>query len=145
MMIFWLVLLILLLILEGITTSLTSIWFAGGALVSAILAFAEVGIVMQFVVFLIVSIVLLVLTRPFVKIILKTKYSNTNIDSLIGKKTVVTESVNNLSQTGRVKINDVDWMARTKEDNETIPEGTVVVITKIEGTKLIVKKENKQE
>ena len=63
----------------------------------------------------------------------------TNVNSLIGKKAVVTEKIDNLAQTGQVKINDVEWMARSFFDGETIPKSTVVVIEEIHGVTLYVK------
>ena len=138
MMIFWLVALAALLVLEGLTAALTTIWFAGGALIAAILAFAGVGLIPQFVVFLVVSIVLLVFTRPLAKKALAVDKTNTNVDSLIGQKAVVTETIDNLAQTGKVLINDVDWTARTEDGMPAIEKKAVVTIKKVQGVKLIV-------
>ena len=54
---------------------------------------------------------------------------------------MVIQKIDNLAQTGQVRINDIEWMARTKLDTETIPENSVVVIEAVQGVKLIVKKE----
>ena len=62
------------------------------------------------------------------------------MNSLIGKKAVVIQKIDNLSQTGQVRINDIEWMARTESDEETIPEESVVEIEAVRGVKLIVKK-----
>ena len=62
------------------------------------------------------------------------------MNSLIGKKAVVIQKIDNLSQTGQVRINDIEWMARTESDGETIPEESVVEIEAVRGVKLIVKK-----
>ena len=139
MMIFWLVALAALLVLEGLTAALTTIWFAGGALIAAILAFAGAGLIPQFVVFLVVSIVLLVFTRPLAQKALAVDKTNTNVDSLIGQKAVVTETIDNLSQTGKVLINDIDWTARTEDGMPAIEKKTVVTIVKVQGVKLIVR------
>ena len=58
----------------------------------------------------------------------------------IGKKAVVIQKIDNLSQTGQVRINDIEWMARTESDGEKIPEESVVEIEAVRGVKLIVKK-----
>lgn len=138
----WLGVLAVLLIIEAATAGLTTIWFAGGALVAAILAYAGAGLMVQIMLFLCVSGVLLVFTRPLaVKYLDKEKIA-TNADSLIGKKAVVTEDVDNLAQSGQVRINDVEWTARTSDDSQKIPKGTVVRIMAIHGVKLIVEKEN---
>ena len=63
----------------------------------------------------------------------------TNVNSLIGKKAVVTQKIDNLAQTGQVKINDVEWLARSFSDEGKIPENTVVVIREIHGVTLYVK------
>ena len=99
--IIWLGVLAVLLVIEGLTTALTTIWFAGGALVAAIA-------------------------------------SGANVEGLLGKKAVVIQKINNLAQTGQVRINDIEWMARTSDDSVTIPGDTVVIIKAVHGVKLIV-------
>ena len=53
---------------------------------------------------------------------------------------ILYQKIDNLSQTGQVRINDIEWMARTESDGETIPEESVVEIEAVRGVKLIVKK-----
>ena len=62
--IIWLGVLAVLLVIEGLTTALTTIWFAGGALVAAIASGAGAGILVQWILFLVISLVLLIFTRP---------------------------------------------------------------------------------
>ena len=90
--------------------------------------------------FLAVSLVLLFFTRPLAVRYMKRGIPRTNVNSLIGKKAVVIQKIDNLSQTGQVRINDIEWMARTESDGETIPEESVVEIEAVRGVKLIVKK-----
>ena len=135
----WLGILALLLVVEAITAGLTTIWFAGGALVAAIACYAGANLTVQILLFLCVSLVLLIFTRP-----LAMKYFiQTNANSLIGKKAVVIQEIDNLAQTGQVRINDIEWTARSADD-EKIGEGTVVTIEEIRGVKLIVK-QNKED
>lgn len=136
----WLALLAVLLVMEAITAGLTTIWFAGGALVAAVASYLGVGIAAQWILFLCVSLVLLIFTRPIAVKIMNKGVTKTNVNSLIGQKAVVIHEVNNLAQSGQVKLNDVEWMARTSSDEEIIPENTVVVIKEIHGVKLIVEK-----
>ena len=136
----WLALLAVLLVIEAITAGLTTIWFAGGALVAAVASYLGVGIAAQCILFLCVSLVLLIFTRPIAVKIMNKGVTKTNVNSLIGQKAVVIHEVNNLAQSGQVKLNDVEWMARTSSDEEIIPENTVVVIKEIHGVKLIVEK-----
>lgn len=137
----WLVLVAVLLVIEAVTVGLTTIWFAGGALVAAVASWLGAGEIVQWILFLAVSLVLLIFTRPVAVKYMNRKVSHTNVDSLIGKKAVVIQEINNLAQTGQVKINDLEWMARTENDDSVISEKTIVVIREIEGVKLIVEEE----
>ena len=60
----WLGLFVLFLVIEIITMGLTTIWFAGGALVAFLVAILGMGPAVQIVVFAIVSLILLAVTRP---------------------------------------------------------------------------------
>ena len=134
----WLGILAVLLIIEAATVGLVTVWFAGGALAAAIASGA--GAVTQWLLFLAVSLVLLFFTRPLAVRYMKRGIPRTNVNSLIGKKAVVIQKIDNLSQTGQVRINDIEWMARTESDGEKIPEESVVEIEAVRGVKLIVKK-----
>ena len=139
--ILWLAAVVVLLVIEIATLGLTTIWFAGGALIAGIAAVAGAGRVVQFVLFLIVSLILLIFTRPLAVRYMNKGVPKTNVNSLIGEKAVVIQKINNLEQTGQVRINDIEWMARTSSDEVTIPEQTVVTIEAVQGVKLIVKEE----
>lgn len=134
----WLVLLAALLIMEAVTAGLTTIWFAGGALVAALASYFGAGLLIQIFVFLGVSFVLLIFTRPVAVKYMNHNVENTNVNSLLGKKAVVTQQIHNLTQTGQVKINDIDWIARTYNDDIIIPERAIVIIKEVKGVKLIV-------
>lgn len=136
--IIWLVVLVACLVVEISTLGLTSIWFAGGALLAMIISLIGGPLWLQVLVFLVASIVLLVFTRP-----IATKYFNksrtkTNVDSKIGKQAIVTERIDNLIGEGRIVTDGMEWTARGL-DSSVIEEGTVVTIEKIEGVKAIVK------
>ena len=132
-----------LLVIEAITTGLTTIWFAGGALVAGIAAYAGAGLALQLILFLCVSLVLLFFTRPLAVKYMNKGLEKTNVNSLLGKTAVVIQEIDNLAQTGQVRIGDVEWMARTDSDVQKIPVNAVVIIKKISGVKLIV--EEKKE
>ena len=138
--IIWLGILAVLLVIEGLTTALTTIWFAGGALAAAVAAGFGAGIVPQLLLFFTVSLVLLFFTRPVALKLMNKDTEKTNVNSLPGKTAVVIQRIDNLAQTGQVRINDIEWLARTPDDNVTIPEGTVVVIKEVHGVRLIVEK-----
>lgn len=139
-MIFWLIVFVVLLIVEIATMGLTTVWFAGGALVAFLAAYMGFGVVVQVLVFLIVSILLLVLTRPLAVKFFNQEREKTNAESLIGQKAVVKEEINTLQATGRVEVNGMEWSAKT-EESEIIEADTIVMIKGIQGVKLIVEKE----
>ncbi len=134
--IIWLVIAAALLVIEIITLGLTTIWFAGGAVLAAAVAAFGGNWISQTLVFAIVSFLLLIFTRPFAKKHLM-RQEKTNAEGLIGQKAVVVHTINNIMSEGMVKINGMEWTARSKND-ETIDEGTEVIVDSISGVKLIV-------
>ena len=96
----WMVLLIVFVLGELATIGLTCIWFAAGALAALVMAMAGVNPVVQFLVFLVVSILLLVATRPWARKYVNAKMQRTNADSLIGENIRISERVSNMDQTG---------------------------------------------
>ena len=138
--ILWLAAVVVLLVIEIATLGLTTIWFAGGALIAGIAAVVGAGRVVQFVLFLIVSLILLIFTRPIAMRYLNTNRTRTNAESLIGKEAVVTQTIENLKNQGQVIVGGIEWTARTDDNGNVIEKDTVVEIERIEGVKLIVKK-----
>ncbi len=136
-LILWGVVFAVMVIAELVSMQLVSIWFAAGALASFIMALCNFGMGMQMFVFVVVSIILLTATRPLLKKFRVGKTQPTNIDLDIGKNAVVIETVNNSSDTGRARLNGVDWKA-VSSDGSVIPEGSIVKIDDIKGTKLFV-------
>lgn len=137
---FWVVLFVVLLVAELVSAgALISIWFCVGALAAFAAAAANASVTVQVVVFLVISIALLVLTKPFVKKVLKQKNEPTNLDRIVGTEAIVTEDINNLQQTGAVKLEGKVWSARSA-DETLIPAGTVVRIVRIEGVKVFVRR-----
>ena len=137
--IMWLIMLAVFLVIEALTVGLATIWFAGGALIAAIASALGAGMLVQWILFLVVSLILLIFTRPLAVKYMNTGVPKTNVNSLIGEKAVVIQPINNLAQTVQVRINDIEWMARTSSDGVTIPEQTVVTLEAVQGVKLIVK------
>ena len=127
-----------LLIAEALTLGLTTIWFAGGALIALVAALVGANVWVQLGIFLAVSLILLIFTRPVALRYMNKSTLKTNVDSLAGEQGIVSETIDNLEATGKVKLNDVFWMARS-EDGSIINEGTVVEIVRVDGVKLIVK------
>ncbi len=135
----WLILLVLLLGIEILTLGLTTIWFAGGALVAFFAALLGAGLVVQIVLFAGVSLVLLAFTRPLAVKYLNHRTTKTNVDSIVGRHGEVVEEINNLQAQGQVKIDGMPWTARAEREEEIIPAGTVVTVVQVSGVKLIVR------
>lgn len=131
----WLILFVVLIILELCTVNLTTIWFAFGALLAYIVSLFTDNVMIQTTVFLAVSVITLILTRPVVRKYLLTKPSRTNADMLIGRTGIVTKEITK-TDIGEVKIDGKYWSAKA---NKKIKEGSKVEILAIEGVKLIVK------
>lgn len=134
----WLIVFVACIVIEIATMGLTTIWFAGGALVSAVAAITGAPVWLQVILFLAVSLVLLYFTRP-----IAVKYFNkdrikTNAESLVGKQAIVISEINNLQGIGQVTVGGQEWSARNVIQGEALPVGSVVVIRAINGVKLIV-------
>ena len=138
--IIWLVLLVALVVIEAATMGLTTIWFAGGSLAAMLAAVLGAGAPMQIVLFLAVSCVLLIFTRPWAVKHLNRKRVKTNYESEIGKIIKLTETVNNLDQTGKSTVNGQEWTVRSKDDKEILKAGTLAKVIAVSGVKLIVEK-----
>ncbi len=134
----WLLLAAVFIILEIASLGLTSIWFAGGAFVAAIAGALGGGIAIQVICFVVVSVVLLIFTRPVAARYLDANIEKTNSEALIGQFAVVLQEINNLESTGQAKVNGMEWTARTRENAVVIPAGESVKIVEIQGVKLIV-------
>lgn len=137
----WLILLVVLIVVEILTMGLTTIWFAGGALVAFLSALLGAPLPVQVGSFLIASIVLLIFTRPLAMKYLNRNRVRTNVESLIGKKAVVCENIDNLRSVGKVMVNGIEWTARSIKEDELIEKDTVVRIVRVDGVKLMVEKE----
>lgn len=135
----WFGLIILFVLAEAAGPELISIWFAGGALITLVVSFFSVPFWIQLLVFVVSSALLLISTRPLVKRKLMSKTIKTNSDSLIGQIGIVTSPINNKEGVGLVKIAGQIWSARSI-DGSDIPEGENVLVERIDGVKLMVKK-----
>lgn len=134
---FWLVIILLLSFVEVATVNLVTVWFIASALVSLLLAFLNVNFIVQFAVFVILGIILLLTTRNFLVGLLNKNKQKTNLDRVVGMEGVVTEKITKHNP-GEVKVDGKRWTAVA---SKTISEGKVVRIKEIEGVKLIVEEE----
>lgn len=136
MLIVWGTVMVVTIVAEIATTQMISIWFSCASLVSLVLACFNAPRWAQFCVFVAMTALLLILTRPIVKK-LKKQYVRTNADMNIGKTAIVTETIHNELSQGRATIGGVSWKA-VSADGNVIEKDETVTIQDIEGAKLIV-------
>lgn len=138
----WLILLIVFILIELATMGLTTIWFAGGALIAVVAAALHAPIALQAAMFVVVSLLLLIFTRPIAVRYFNKDRVRTNVESMIGRQAIVTSEINNLEGVGQVTVGGHEWSARSKNEEMEIPVGTVVVVCSVSGVKLIVEPKN---
>ena len=131
----WFVLAIILIFVEMSTVNLVSIWFAIGCLLAGIVSLITENIVIQFVIFVVTSVLSLILTQPFIKKIRTRGIVKTNLDRVVGQIGIVTMDIDRL-EPGEVKVDGKKWMAIS--DNK-IKKDSKVEILAIDGVKLKVK------
>ena len=137
MAVIWLGLMVLFLLIEAGTVALVSLWFAAGALAAILVSLLGGKLVIQGVVFLVVSCVLLALARPVLRKYYTPRITRTNVDSLPGSLGLVTADIDNVVGAGEVKLGAMTWTARST-DGSPIPAGTQVRVDRIEGVKAFV-------
>lgn len=134
----WVFIIILLAIIEISTVNLTTIWFVASALVSLILSFFIEDIFIQFLVFVLLGLILLLTTRKYLLKLLRVKDSKTNLDRVVGMNGIVTEDIDKLSP-GEVKVDGKKWTAVA---DKSIAKGSTIEVLEITGVKLKVKEVN---
>ncbi len=134
----WLVLAIILFIIEALTVGMVCIWFGIAAVVSMLSTFFTSNVYIQWLIFIIVAVVTLVLFRPLAKKSISDSKEKTNSEALIGRTAFLTEEINE-EKRGRLKVGDVSWIA-VSQSGETIAKGEKVKIVSITGNKLVVQK-----
>ncbi len=139
MIIFWLILLIVAIAIEALTLGLTSIWFAGGALVAILAALLNLPVIVQVALFVIVSVLLLIFTRPVAVKYFNKNRIRTNVESMVGKQAIVISEIDNLQGIGQVTVSGQEWSARSVNDKLGFQVGEVVRVVAVNGVKLVVK------
>ena len=135
---FWLAMAIIFTLIEVFTAGLTTIWFAIGSIPMIFLSFLPIPFLYQVLIMLVISIVLLIFTRPFFVKKLNANKEKTNVDALIGKTALVTKKITKFEK-GEVKIDGKIWTAKSVSD-EDLEEGTECLLQSIEGVTAIVSK-----
>ena len=145
MIVFWLVLFVVLVLIELATLGLSTIWFAGGALVATLATVFNAPVWLQVVLFLTVSILLLYFTRPLAIKHFNRDRARTNVESYIGRDVIVVSEIDNLQGIGQVTLGGQEWTARTAKEDITLPVGAVGVVMAVDGVKLIIEEKPAKE
>ena len=135
--IIWLILTVVFLITEAATVTVVSLWFAAGSLTAMAIALMGGAVWLQAVAFLTVSAIALTALRPLVRKYLTPRITATTIDSVIGSIGIVTTAIDNITASGQVKLNGMEWSARSTS-GAPIAQGTRVRVDRIEGVKVFV-------
>lgn len=139
MVIGWFIAFVILLVIELATVNLVTIWFAIGAVAAIITTLFTDSILIQSIVFVVVSVIALLITKPLIKKFKKFEVEPTNSDRVIGKVGDVTKKIEK-NKYGEVKVYGNTWTASSKD---VIEVGERVKVLSIDGVKLIVEKEEK--
>lgn len=137
--IFWLVVVAVMLVIEIFTMGLTTIWFSLGAVAAAIAAALGAPLWVQILLFSVVSVLIMLLVRPFAMKVMDKSRTKTNIEEVIGEQAEVIEDIDNQRERGKVRYRGVEWMARSIDGNK-IAAGEMVMVESVAGVKLIVRK-----
>ena len=138
LLILWIALAVIFAVAEAATAQIVTLWFVIGAIGAIIANVLHAPALVQGIVFVGVSLLTLLVARPYFKRFVKTKIQPTNLDMCIGQTALVTEDIDNTREVGAAKIRGNIWTARS-QDGSPIPAGTPVTVVAIEGVKLIVK------
>ena len=130
----------ILIIGEMFTAGFFLMWFGIGAAVAGILAILGLNAAWQWGAFVVVSGVLFLISRGFAEKVTKKQPPGIGADRFIGKRGVVLEEIDNINNTGRVRIDKEEWRADSISDDIKLPEGILVEVVKLDGTHLVVKK-----
>ena len=127
-------------VLEMLTDQLIAIWFMPSAIICTVLDLCSIPLPWQVLVFLLVSVAGIILSRTALKKVFHFTKTATNVEAVVGEKCVVTERIDNYAGCGQAKVHGQIWSARSINDEETFEEGEILRVVAVEGVKLICKK-----
>ena len=139
--ILWLIIAVIMLVIEIVTTGLATLWFAIGAVVAMIMDLCGASVASQIIAMAAISavcfVVCMIWVKPKLESLRKKNVQKTNADRLIGREGVVIVPFNSTEGKGQVKVDGQIWSAKSGED---YTEGTKVTVKAIEGVKLVVER-----
>jgi len=135
--ILWLIAAAIFCAVEAATVGIVSLWFAGGALAAMAAALFGGALWLQLTVFLVASAALLLAFRPFVRKVIAPGITQTNANAMVGREALLTEDVDNLKETGALRLDGKEWSVRS-ETGDILLKGTRVTVVRLEGVRLYV-------
>ena len=129
----WLIAMVVFVAAEAATVSLVALWFVGGALAAMIASLLGAGVLVQVVLFTLVSSLLLAAFRPVLRKYIAVKKTSTNADRLVGQQAVVTQPIG-----GGIDAGEVAGVLWTALADTPIAAGAHVKILRVEGAKVYV-------
>lgn len=137
----WLAVLIICCVIEAFTMALTTIWAAIAALPMIFIARTHMPLQWQLLIFALITVILIIFTRPFAVKKLKIGKNTTNVNSLIGEEILITKAVSKFQKGEGKTKNGVIWNI-TSQSEEEITKGSTAKVVEVNGNTLIVDKEN---
>ena len=104
---------------------------------AGVLALLGVGLAGQLIIFILASCILFVFGRRFADRVTVQQPPGIGADRFIDKEGVVLEKIDNINNTGRIRIGQDEWRA-SSESGETVDKGVHVKVVRIDGTRAIV-------
>ncbi len=142
---FWIVFGVVLMVIEIFTPTFFIFWFGIGSLAAAVVAYFYENTLIELLTFIVVSGVLVLLTRKLAKKLTGEEVRSINVDEIIGKEAIVIERIDNIKGKGVVKVNGDMWRAVSIEDHIIINECAKVIIEKVEGAHVVVRPSSSAE
>ena len=135
----WIGIIIAAIAVEATTDQLVSIWFVPGAIIATVIDAFVSNILLEVLVFLVISIVGIFFFRRLFTTRFKSSDTRTNVDAIVGEKCLVTEKIDTFAGCGQVKVKGQVWSARGAADDDVFEPGVTLQVIAIEGVKLICK------
>ena len=137
----WAAIFVAAIIIETQTMDMITIWFMPSALIAMVLGILKLPIIVQCLVFVVLTVIMLILSKTVLKRFFKRREpEKTNVEALIGQEAVIVEAVDHLAGTGSAKLNGLLWSARAENEGDVLVPGDVVIVKAISGVKLICAK-----
>ncbi|MCR4437735.1 MAG: NfeD family protein [bacterium] len=136
----WLFSAALFVVAEIFTSGFFIILFAAGAVVAAVLAYVGLGPAWQWGAFVVISAALVPLSRRLARRMTRAQSPGIGADRLVGQTGVVLQEVDNVANTGMVRVAREEWRASSADD-QVLGVGTRVEVLRVEGAHLVVRKQ----